>query len=145
MRFLKNKSLAFSLFLTVAIAFTLFFCLAVPVKTDAAAAYDATITFPLSRYPLTGAHMRDAIAAGHSSICTIDREGAAENRKEALRGIPTKPGYDRDEWPMAMCQEGGRGADVRYVPFSDNRGAGSWVGHQLTRYSNGTRIKFYIN
>ncbi|TYP70213.1 NucA/NucB deoxyribonuclease domain-containing protein [Paenibacillus methanolicus] len=116
-----------------------------PAKTDAAASYDAVIYFPFNRYPLTGDHIRDAIAAGESAICTIDRAGADQNRKESLAGIPTKSGHDRDEWPMAMCAEGGYGADVRYVPSSDNRGAGAWVGNQLSKYANGKRIKFVMS
>ncbi|WP_246026047.1 NucA/NucB deoxyribonuclease domain-containing protein [Peribacillus cavernae] len=111
---------------------------------QAASSYDATLTFPSSQYPYTADHIRDAIASGHSSVCTIDRDGADQNREESLRGIPTKPGYDRDEWPMAMCEEGGAGADVRYVPSSDNRGSGAWVGNQLSKYPDGTRVKFYV-
>lgn len=114
-------------------------------ETEAAAAYDAVLYFPFNKYPLTGDHVRDAIAAGHSRICTIDREGAAQNRKESLAGIPTKSGYDRDEWPMAMCKEGGYGASVRHVPSSDNRGAGAWVGNQLSKYPNGKKIKFIMS
>ncbi|QYK62524.1 Sporulation-specific extracellular nuclease [Paenibacillus sp. S25] len=45
-----------------------------------------TLEFPSSRYPETGAHIRDAIATGHSAVCTIDRDGAEENRKESLKG-----------------------------------------------------------
>jgi hypothetical protein len=111
----------------------------------AAAAYDYTLTFPSSRYPETASHIRDAIADGHSAVCTIDRSGADERREESLKGVPTKSGYDRDEWPMAMCLEGGEGADIRYITPSDNRGAGSWVGNQLTKYPDGTRVKFIVN
>nr|WP_068499918.1 NucA/NucB deoxyribonuclease domain-containing protein [Paenibacillus kribbensis] len=104
-----------------------------------------TLEFPSSCYPETGAHIRDAIAAGHSAVCTIDRDGAEENRKESLKGYPTKKGYDRDEWLMAMCAEGGAGADNRYISPSDNRGAGSWVGHKLDEYpDDGTRVKFIV-
>ncbi|WP_139116785.1 NucA/NucB deoxyribonuclease domain-containing protein [Paenibacillus polymyxa] len=103
-----------------------------------------TLEFPSSRYPETGAHIRDAIAAGHSAVCTIDRDGAEENRKESLKGVPTKKGYDRDEWPMAMCAEGGAGADIRYITPSDNRGAGSWVSHQLEKYADGTKVRFIV-
>ena len=35
---------------------------------------------------------------------------------------------------MAMCAEGGSGADIEYISPSDNRGAGSWVSNQLERY-----------
>lgn len=110
----------------------------------AASRYDQVLYFPLSKYPETGNHIKDAISAGHSEICTIDRGGAENRRKESLKGIPTKPGFDRDEWPMAVCTEGGAGADVRYVTPSDNRGAGSWVGNQMSGYSDGTRVLFIV-
>lgn len=100
------------------------------------------LTFPSDRYPETAKHIQDAIAKGESATCTIDREQAEENRKESLKGVPTKKGYDRDEWPMAMCQEGGTGADIKYITPSDNRGAGSWVGNQLEDYADGTRVEF---
>ncbi|UBS89582.1 sporulation protein [Paenibacillus polymyxa] len=103
-----------------------------------------TLEFPSSRYPETRAHIRDGIAAGHSAVCTIDRDGAEENRRESLKGYPTKKGYDRDEWPMAMCAEGGAGADIRYITPSDNRGAGSWVSHQLDKYADGTKVRFIV-
>ncbi|MNW45477.1 Sporulation-specific extracellular nuclease precursor [compost metagenome] len=115
-----------------------------PVSRSVQAATGYTLEFPSSRYPETGAHIRDAIAAGHSAVCTIDRDGAEENRKESLKGYPTKKGYDRDEWPMAMCAEGGVGADIRYITPSDNRGAGSWVSHQLDEYANGTKVRFIV-
>lgn len=102
--------------------------------------YDVKIDFPEDRYPLTAKHIKEAIESGESKICTIDREGAEENRKLSLKGIPTKSGYDRDEWPMAMCEEGGEGADIEYIPPSDNRGAGSWVGNQLENYEDGTKV-----
>ncbi|MGG1940030.1 NucA/NucB deoxyribonuclease domain-containing protein [Paenibacillus polymyxa] len=103
-----------------------------------------TLEFPSSRYPETGAHIRDAIAAGHSAVCTIDRDGAEENRKESLKGVPTKKGKDRDERPMAMCSEGGKGANVKYISPKDNRGAGSWVGHKLDKYEAGRKVEFIV-
>jgi len=45
---------------------------------------------------------------------------------------------------MAMCLEGGAGADVRYISPSDNRGAGAWVSNQLEDYPDGTRVKFIV-
>lgn len=107
--------------------------------------YDVVLYFPASKYPETAAHIESAISKGESSICTIDRDGAEENREESLEGIATKSGYDRDEWPMAMCAEGGAGADIAYIDPSDNRGAGSWVGNQLESYSDGTRVLFVID
>ncbi|ANE48728.1 sporulation protein [Paenibacillus swuensis] len=141
---MKKKYAAITALLLAALAvFGIWFQPA--AQTQAATTYDAVLYFPFNRYPLTGDHVRDAIAAGHPSICTIDRAGADQNRRESLAGIPTKSGYDRDEWPMAMCREGGAGASVRYVPLSDNRGAGAWVGNQLSQYPNGKRIKFIMS
>lgn len=113
-----------------------------PEKASAYSGYVEVLYFPMDRYPETGDHIFDAIAAGHSDVCTIERDGAEERREESLAGIPAKPGYDRDEWPMAMCEEGGAGASVRYVTPSDNRGAGSWVGNQLENYPDGTKVLF---
>ncbi|MEC1345784.1 NucA/NucB deoxyribonuclease domain-containing protein [Bacillus haynesii] len=106
--------------------------------------YDEVLIFPSERYPETGAHIRKAIKKGHSEICTIDRDGADERRKDSLKDVPSKSGYDRDEWPMAMCEEGGTGASVDYISPSDNRGAGSWVGNQVSDYPDGTKVLFKI-
>ncbi|MEC4564925.1 NucA/NucB deoxyribonuclease domain-containing protein [Paenibacillus sp. CMAA1739] len=103
-----------------------------------------TLKFPSGRYPETAQHIKEAIQAGKSPVCTIDREGAEQNRKHSLAGVPTRKGFDRDEWPMAMCSEGGKGANVKYIAPKDNRGAGSWVSHQLDQYEDGTRVKFVV-
>jgi hypothetical protein len=110
-----------------------------PTSTDSEV---VRLDFPSDRYPETARHIQDAIGNGESSVCTIDRNEAEENRKESLKGVPTKKGYDRDEWPMAMCAEGGAGADIEYITPSDNRGAGSWVGNQLEDFPDGTRVEF---
>ncbi len=70
-------------------------------------------------------------AREEAALLHIDRPGADQNSEESLRGIPTRPGYDRDEYPPAVSSEGEYGADVRYVPSSDNRGAGASMGDQL--------------
>jgi len=106
--------------------------------------YDYVLEFPSDSYPETAMHIFSAIENGHSDVCTIDRNGADERRKQSLKGISTRDGYDRDEWPMAMCAEGGAGASVAYVDSSDNRGAGSWVGHQLSAYEDGEKILFIV-
>ncbi|WP_276326554.1 NucA/NucB deoxyribonuclease domain-containing protein [Paenibacillus antarcticus] len=103
---------------------------------------DYSLVFPTDRYPETATHIQNAIKSGHSAICTIDRAGAEDNRSESLKGIPTKKGLDRDEWPMAMCAEGGADADIEYISPKDNRGAGSWVGNQLEDYPDGSRVEF---
>ncbi|WP_409178196.1 DNA-entry nuclease [Brevibacillus fortis] len=105
---------------------------------------DHTIVFPSDRYPQTAKHIEEAIASGKSAICTIDRDGADENRVESLNGIPTKKGYDRDEWPMALCAEGGTGAHIKYISPSDNRGAGSWISNQLEDFPDGTKVEIVV-
>jgi len=106
--------------------------------------YDKVIYLPSNRYPKTALHMEHAFKKGFTHICTIDRKGVRENRKHSLQGIATKKGYDRDEYPMAMCKEGGVGADVELIPSADNRGAGSWVSHQLSGLKDGTKVRIEV-
>ena len=107
--------------------------------------YDVVLEFPANQYPHVAAHIASAILAGESSICTIDRSGAEQRREASLARIPTREGFDRDEWPMAMCKEGGVGASVVYIDPSENRGAGSWVGNALEKYPDGTKVKFVVS
>jgi hypothetical protein len=72
----------------------------------------------------------------------ICRYEATANRRASLRGIPTKKGYDRDEYPPAMADEGGKGASVRYILSSENRSAGGVMSHQLAPYCNEQRFIF---
>lgn len=74
------------------LAAAVFLCLVVPQPIKSASLYDKVLYFPLSRYPETGDHIRDAIAEGHSDICTIDRDGADKRREESLKGIPNEAG-----------------------------------------------------
>ncbi|MEB4780849.1 NucA/NucB deoxyribonuclease domain-containing protein [Paenibacillus jamilae] len=116
----------------------------VSVPVTQVSADTVKLEFPSAKYPETAKHIKEAIAAGKSPVCTIDRDGADNNRDASLRGVPTKKGKDRDEWPMAMCSEGGEGADIKYISPKDNRGAGSWVGHKLDKYEDGTKVEFIV-
>ncbi len=100
-----------------------------------------SVTVSRSRHPQSAAHIDDAQAAGHPSVLTIDRAGAAARRRAALKGTPAKAGSDRDEYPPAMTAEGGAGSSVRYVDPSDNRGAGACVGAQCRNLPDGTKIR----
>ncbi|KEK22149.1 NucA/NucB deoxyribonuclease domain-containing protein [Bacillus gaemokensis] len=102
------------------------------------------IEFPSSKYPETGAHIKEAVEKGKTDICTIDRKGAADRRKQSLAGVPTKKGYDRDEYPMAMCKEGGSGADIKYIKPADNRGAGSFIGNKVDHLPDGAQVKIVV-
>jgi hypothetical protein len=93
-----------------------------------------------SSYPESAAHIEDAQAAGQPSELTIDRAGAAARRAQSIRGVPSMPGLDRDEYPPAMFQEGGTGSSVRGIDPSDNRGAGASIGNQCRQYPDGTVV-----
>ncbi len=97
-----------------------------------------------SLYPETTQHIEDAIANGQPDILTLDRPSAIANRKASLRGIPKRPGFHRDEYPMAFTHEGGAGADIRYITPADNVGAGASIGNQLRPYDNGQRFRIVM-
>ncbi|MDW5595930.1 NucA/NucB deoxyribonuclease domain-containing protein [Conexibacter stalactiti] len=92
-----------------------------------------------TRYPAVLAHIKTAVAGGWPRVLRINRAGAEERRARALRGWPTRPGYDRDEWPMAMARRTWR-AHIAYVPSGQNRGAGASISLKLRRYCDGVRF-----
>ncbi|MCT6519353.1 NucA/NucB deoxyribonuclease domain-containing protein, partial [Proteus vulgaris] len=93
-----------------------------------------------NKYPETAKHIEDAQKSGHPNILTVDRDGAAKRRRESLKNIDPAKGSDRDEYPPAMFKEGGTGASVRLISPSDNRGAGSCIGHQCRELPDGTVV-----
>ncbi len=97
-----------------------------------------------SKYPESAKHIEDAIANGQPEVLTIDRAGSKANRKASLKGIDKVHGKDLDEYPPAMFKEGGKGANVRSINPSDNRGTGSTFGHKLRQHPDGTKVKFKI-
>ncbi|ELS32847.1 MULTISPECIES: putative Ig domain-containing protein [Pseudanabaena] len=98
-----------------------------------------------NKYPESAQHVRDAQASGYPEELTIDRSGASKNRKDSLRGIDTVSGKDRDEYPPAVFQEGGSGSSVRPINPSDNRGAGSTIGHQIKDLPDGTKVRIVVD
>ena len=106
--------------------------------------HDYDLTISKGQYPQTAGHISDAIKAGHPDIVTIDRSGANTNRRASLKGIKTAPQKDGDEWPMAVFKEGGKGASVRHIDPSDNRGAGLSIGNILQDLPDGTKIRVRI-
>jgi hypothetical protein len=77
-------------------------------------------------------------------VLHIDRAGAEANREESLRGVPTRPGFDRDEYPPTVAREGGGGADIRYVRSSENRSAGAYMGGRLRGWCDGQRFVILV-
>jgi Deoxyribonuclease NucA/NucB len=102
-----------------------------------------TVYISEERYPEAAQHINEAqggtIWTGDKSrtdtpkdpVLTVKREGSAERREQAIGSIPTKDGFDRDEYPPAVADEGGAGSSVKYLDYRDNRGAGSAMGNQL--------------
>jgi hypothetical protein len=93
-----------------------------------------------TRYPEVRAHWEAAIDRGRPRVLTVHRRAAATRRARLLRGIPTRPGQDRDEYPMAMARAT-VSADVAYVDAAQNRGSGAVQGVKLRRYCSGQRFR----
>jgi RHS repeat-associated protein len=98
-------------------------------------------TVSYSRHPEAAAHIDDAQAAGQPGMVTLNRAGRTVRRGEALEGTPTRPGLDRDEYPPAMTVQGGRGASVRHINPSDNRGAGASLAAQFRTLPDNTVVR----
>ncbi|MDQ1194424.1 NucA/NucB deoxyribonuclease domain-containing protein [Agrobacterium sp. SORGH_AS 787] len=105
---------------------------------------ERTVTISRAASPQAAQHIVDAQAAGKPNVLTLDRPGTDARRAASLRGIPTKPGMDRDEYPPATFAEGGAGASVRDIPRSDNRSAGGQLGAQLAGVPEGCKITMVV-
>ena len=102
------------------------------------------VVVPSSRYPETASHIRDAQAAGHPSVLTIERAGADANRAAAQAGHTRIPGKQLDEYPPAMFREGGAGASIRPISPRDNMGAGACIGNQCRALPNGSKVRIVV-
>ena len=111
------------------------------------------IAFSGRKYPNVRRHLRGALRRGWPRRLVVNRRGADARRERALRDIPTREGFDRDEYPPAVGRGRGRGlergrnprgwkTDVRYVPSSENRSHGATLGDRLERFCNGTRFRY---
>ena len=94
-------------------------------------------------YPEAAKHIENA-QRKHPKVLTVKRSGKAARRREALRGKEPVKGKDRDEYPPAMFEEGGKGASVRPIDSSDNRGAGSCIGNQCRGLPDGAKVKIVV-
>jgi hypothetical protein len=110
------------------------------------------LVFSRSKYPHIRRHFRCAVLRrGWPRRLILNRRGADARRDRALEDIPTRDGFDRDEYPPAVGRGRGPGlergrhprgwkADVRYVPSSENRSHGTSLGNKLEPVCNGTRF-----
>ena len=112
------------------------------------------IVFSASEYPNIRRHFRRAVhRRGWPLVLVVNRRNSDERRDRLLANIPTRDGYDRDEYPPAVGRGRGPGlergrhprgwkADVRYIPSGENRSHGASLGGQLSPYCNGTRFRY---
>ena len=115
------------------------------------------LVFSRRRYPNIRRHAIRAVRKGWPRVMVLNRPGAAERRARLLDGIPTRRGYDRDEYPAAVGRGRPNGrsralvrgtdprgwkADVMYVRSRENRSHGSSLGSKLRRLCNGTRFRY---
>ena len=115
------------------------------------------LRFSAARYPNIRAHMQAAIAKGWPRVLVVNRPNADRRRDRLLEDIPTRTGFDRDEYPPAVGRGRPNGnqkglvrginpigwmADVMYVPSGENRSHGSSLGAKLRRLCNGTRFRY---
>jgi RHS repeat-associated protein len=90
-----------------------------------------TVSISRSKHPEAAEHAATALGGQQSVVFTVgDPAKTAQRRAEALRGVPSVKGKDRDEFPPAMFSEGGAGASVKHIKPKDNRGAGACLGAQ---------------
>jgi hypothetical protein len=111
------------------------------------------ITFSGRKYPNIRAHFLRAVRKGWPRILVVDRSGEGARRDRLLDGVPTRTGYDRDEYPPAVGRGRGPGltaginpvgwhADVAYVGTHENRSQGAVMGNELRPFCNGTRFRY---
>jgi hypothetical protein len=111
------------------------------------------LVFSASAYPNIRRHFRRAVARGWPRRLVINRPDADARRDRLLDDVPTKEGFDRDEYPPAVGRGRGPGlkrgrdprgwkADVRYVPSSENRSHGASLGAKLREFCDGTRFRY---
>ncbi len=111
------------------------------------------VRFSASKYPSIRRHFLKATTGGKwPRILTINRDGAEQRRDRLLRGVPTRKGFDRDEYPPAVARGVGvstRGTDpigwrasVQYVPSSENRSHGATMGAALRKWCNGVKFRY---
>jgi hypothetical protein len=115
------------------------------------------IVFSKAKYPHIRLHVLAALKKGWPRVMVLNRKGADARRRRLLENVPTRPGFDRDEYPADV----GRGkansdqrglvrginptgwmADVAYVPSSENRSQGASLEAKLKPFCDGTKFEY---
>jgi hypothetical protein len=111
------------------------------------------LVFDEDKYANIRKHFRIGLRKGWPRRLIVNRRGADARRDRLLEDIPTKDGFDRDEYPPAVGRGRGKGlergrnprgwkAHVRYVPSAENRSHGAALGAKLDDFCNGTRFRY---
>lgn len=115
------------------------------------------IGFSRAKYPNIRRHYIKAVAKGWPRVMVLNRRGTDARRDQLMGGVPTRAGFDRDEYPAAVGRGRPNGdkrglvrginprgwmADVMYVPSSENRSHGSSLGAKLRPFCDGTRFRY---
>lgn len=98
--------------------------------------------FSDNQFPERASFFQTAFRVTKITTCTLDRKNARSRIDEALKNYPPKEGYDRVEWPLAICKEGGTGAYVDYIESEKNEQAEEWLQKELSKYPDGTPLFF---
>lgn len=99
------------------------------------------LSFSKTKYAHIRHHVQRSIREGWPSVYTLNRKGADARRDQALAGIPTKTGFDRDEEPPAVGRKTWR-THVALVPSAENRSHGASLGIKLRRYCDGVKFRY---
>lgn len=120
-------------------------------KTENCKKTDKPVTVKLSRakYPQSAFHVEAALSMGQPKVLKIERTGTAEKRDQWGQVVGEQHGLkerklDQDEYPPAMSSDkggAGREANIALISSSDNRGAGSSMGAQLSEYCDGQHFR----
>jgi len=105
------------------------------------AASDLLVTLSRKLHGEAAKHAEDAIRAGKPDVLTIDRTGAAANRRTSTGSLDAVPGKHLDEYPPAMFKEGGVSASVRPINPRDNMSAGACIGNACRGLPDGTQVR----
>lgn len=103
-----------------------------------------SVTYSRREYPNIARHAEQSIAQGSPTVLRVRRAGTDQRRDDLLEDVPTRDGFDRDEYPPAVGRATGDEATVRYVPSGENRSAGSILGNTLDPYCDGQRFRYRI-
>ena len=112
------------------------------------------ISFSKTKYPHIRRHFRAALRRGWPRTLVLNRPGADARRERLLADIPTRDGFDRDEYPPAVGRGKRQGPRARPPParLEGRRRATSPArrtartarrsGIKLRRFCDGTRFRY---